>query len=428
MNEILMMLSLFAVLLAVGLPVYLSMLIPSAIYIFTSQDIAVITLVQKMFAGVNSFPLLAVPFFILAGNLMNRGSVTTRIFRFARAMVGHWRGGLGYVNILASVIFSGMSGSALADVGGLGQIEIKAMDEAGYPRDFTFGITAASGTIGPIIPPSVPFVVYASYASVSTGALFMAGILPGALIAVTLGIMCFFISRRRRFPREERVGFRDFLKLLKESILAMLMPVIIIGGIWTGWFTATEAAMVAIVYAVIISVFVYRDIKPRELPKILLQSMKMVLPVLSVIIAATVFCYILTYEKLDAYVLAALTAVTSSKYVVMALLCVFVFLMGMIFESTVTVLLLVPILSTLCAEFGFSMVHLGVVIVLGNMIGLITPPIGMTLFVMSSAFDEPVMNIAKYCKIWYIPLIISWLMVAFIEPLSTLVPRLIGLG
>ncbi len=415
MTEILLMLSIFVVLLAVGFPVYLSMLIPSAIYIFTSQDIAVITLVQKMFAGVNSFPLLAVPFFILAGNLMNRGSVTTRIFRFARAMVGHWRGGLGYVNILASVIFSGMSGSALADVGGLGQIEIKAMDEAGYPKDFTFGITAASGTIGPIIPPSVPFVVYASYASVSTGALFMAGILPGALIALTLGIMCFFISRRRKFPRERRVGFREFLKLFKESILAMLMPVIIIGGIWTGWFTATEAAMVAIVYAVIISVFVYRDIKPRELPGILLQSMKMVLPVLAVIISATVFCYILTYEKLDAYVLSAL-------------LCVFVFLMGMVFESTVTVLLLVPILTTLCAEFGFSMVHLGVVIVLGNMIGLITPPIGMTLFVMSSAFDEPVMSIARYCRIWYFPLILSWLMIAFIEPLSTLVPRLIGLG
>ena len=428
MNSILLLLAAFAGLMAAGFPVYLSMLIPSAAYILVNPNIATITVVQKMFTGVNSFPLMAVPFFILAGNLMNKGSVTTRIFRFAKGLVGHFRGGLGYVNILASVIFAGMSGTALADVGGLGAIEIKAMDEAGYPEDFTIGITAASGTIGPIIPPSVPFVVYASYASVSTGALFMAGIVPGVLMALALAVMCWYLSRKNNYPCEPKCTPKQVLYLFKESLLALFMPMIIIGGIWSGWFTATEAAMAAIAYACVISVFVYRDIKVRELPKIFLDSIKTVLPVLAVIIAATVFCYILTYEKLDTYVLQALTAVTDNRYVVMALICVFVFLMGMVFESTVTVLLLVPILSTLCGQYGFSMVHLGVVITLGNMIGLITPPVGMSLFVMSATLDKPVMKIAGYCKIWYFPLLISWLLIAFVEPLCMFIPNLLGIG
>ena len=418
----------FIVLLIIGTPIYISLIVPSIIYIILNPGLPMITMVQKMVVSLNSFPLMAVPFFVLAGALMNAGSVTNRIFGFSKSVVGHHRGGLGYVNILASLIFSGMSGSAVADVGGLGQVELKSMKDAGYDDSFSIGITAASSTIGPVIPPSIPFVVFASYASVSTGAMFMGGFLPGLLMAAILTFACFLVARRRKYPREPKVGFHGMLKALRKSWLALLMPVVIIGGIWTGWFTATEAALVSIVYALIISIFVYRDVKIKHLPKMLIESAENIIPVMMVIVGATLFCWILNYEKLDQIILNALVALTSSKYVVILLICIFVTFLGMFFDGIVAILLLVPILLPICSTYGINAIHLGVIITLGNMIGLLTPPVGMSLYVLSTVTRKPLGAIIRYCSPWLAPLVVTWLIVALWEPLVMFIPNLMGLG
>ena len=418
----------FIVLLVIDTPIYLALIVPSIIYIFMNPALSMLLVMQRMLVSINSFPLMAVPLFILAGAIMNKGSVTNRIFGFAKALVGHFRGGLSYVNVLASVIFSGMSGSALADVGGLGQVELKSMKDAGYGDSFSIGITCASGTIGPIIPPSIPFVIFASYASVSTGALFMGGIIPGLLIATILCILCFFIARRRNYPCEKRSGIKEIWQSFKSSFLALLMPLIIIGGIWTGWFTATEAALVSIVYALIISIFVYKDINLKKVLEAVEDSAKNVIPIMMIIVGVSLFCWVLTYEKLDQIVLQALISFTDSKYVVILLICIFVTILGMFFDSTVSILLLVPILLPICTTYGINAIHLGVIIVLGNMIALLTPPVGMSLYVMASVTNKPVSEIVKYCSPWLIPLFATWLIVAFYEPIVMLIPNALGLG
>lgn len=426
MSPLVIMLISFAVLLAIGAPIYLALIIPSIVFIVMDPVINMTVAATKMAAALNSFPLMAVPFFILAGNLMNGSSVTGRIFDFANKVCGHWRGGLGYVNILASVIFAGMSGTALADVGGLGKIELKAMRDAGYPDDFSLGITAASGCIGPIIPPSVPFVVFAAWSGISTGALFFAGIVPGVLMAICLCIMCYVISKKKNFPRERKATAGEIWTAFRKSLLALLMPIIVIGGLWTGWFTATEAAMIAIIYAAVVAMFVYRDLSAKQFVVIVIESVTQILAVLLIVIGAQLFTWILTYVKLDVILLNFMVSVTENKYVIILMICAIVFLMGMVFESTVTYLLLIPLLQPLVAYYGLSMVHLGVVIVFGCMIGLITPPVGMSLFVLSSVTGYKVSYLGKACAIWLPPLVIAWLIIALVEPVSMMVPRLLG--
>lgn len=426
--ELVIFFSLFMILMLIGAPIYMSLIVPSIAYILMTGNLGINMMTQKMVVALNNFPLMAVPLFMLAANIMNQGSVTRRIFNFAKVCVGNHRGGLGYVNIFASLIFSGMSGSALADVGGLGQIEIKAMRDAGYDDNFTFGVTGASGTIGPIIPPSIPFAVFAGYAGVSTGALFMGGVIPGLIMAVCLCIYVFFVAKKKNYPTEPKPTGKQFFQALKEAWLSLLMPIIIIGGIWTGWFTATEAALVAILYAIIICVVVYRDFKFKNLPKILWDTAKTCVPVMLVVVGGTLFCWIITYEKLDQELLRGLLALTSDKYVVLALIGLVVLILGMFFEGTVITLLLIPMLMPICQQYGLNMIHLGVLITLGEMIGLLTPPVGMSLYVMSSTTGKKVGTIAKSIMPWMIPLMATWLLVIFIEPLSTWLPTLARMG
>ena len=426
--ELCIFFGLFMLLLIIGTPIYISMTVPSIIYILMSGALSMNMMTQKLVVALNSFPLMAVPLFMLAATIMNQGSVTKRLFGFARACVGRFRGGLGYVNIFASLIFSGMSGSALADVGGLGQIEIKAMRDAGYDDDFTFGVTAASGTIGPIVPPSIPFVLFAGYASVSTGALFLGGLLPGVIMALILCVYVFFIARKKNYPKDKKVTGKQFIKSFKEGFLALLLPIIIIGGIWTGWFTPTEAALVAIVYALVICMAVYKDFGIKHLPKILWDTAKSCIPVMMVVVGGTLFCWIITYEKLDQQLLNMLVSLTSDKYVVILFICLVTTFLGMFFEGTVILMLLTPICLPICAQYGINIIHLGVIIVLGEMIGLLTPPVGMSLYVMSSTTGKRVNTITKYVIPWFIPLLITWIIVAIFEPLSTWIPTLAGMG
>lgn len=426
MNELLVVIVVFLALMFLGSPIYISMIIPSLIYFTMSETMTSKVILLKMGTALNSFPLMAIPFFMVAAEIMNNGGITDRIFEAARALVGRFRGGLGYVNILASVIFSGMSGSALADVGGLGQIELKAMREAGYDDDFSLGITAASGTIGPIIPPSIPFVVFGSYVSVSTGALFMGGILPGVVLALTLSVMTFIYAKKKNYPRDEKKSFKEIFVAIKRGTLSMLMPLIIIGGIWSGKFTATEAAVVSILYAIILSVFVYRYISLKELPGVIMRAVHNVLPILSVVVGATLLSFVINFEKVDAMVLNLLTSITSSKYVVLLLINIIVLILGMFFEAIVAELLLAPILPIICAYYGLNMIHVCVIIVLNLMIGLLTPPVGQSLFLLSTVTKRPVTELIRIITPWLVPLVIALLIITYFEPAVMFLPRLLG--
>ena len=417
----------FFALLLIGVPIYLSMLLPSIIYL-VSNNMSLLMIAQKCMNGLNSYTLIAIPFFIMAASVMNHGSVTTRIFNFCRSLVGHHRGGLGYVNVLASVIFAGMSGSAVADVGGLGQVEIKAMRDAGYDDGFTIGITAASGTIGPIIPPSIPFVVYATYSGASTGALFMAGILPGVFMAIVLCVMCYFIAKRQNSPADPKSSGKEIWKSFKDSILALLMPIIIIGGIWSGIATPTEAALLATVYALLVCSCVLKELRLKDLYEIIWDTIYNTMPIMLVIAGATIFSFIVSSERLDTILLNFFVGLTSNKYIILLCIDLMVLIMGMFFDCTVIVMLLTPLLIPLASSFGLSMVHIGVVVVLNAMIGLLTPPVGYSLYVLNSVTGYPVMKIAKWCVPWMIPLIFTLLVITLVPGISMWLPVLLGIA
>lgn len=416
----------FFALLFIGIPIYLAMLVPSALYLVLN-DMSVLMLAQKCMNGLNSFTLIAIPFFIMAAQVMNSGSVTNRIFNFCRSLAGHFKGGLGYVNVLSSVIFSGMSGSAVADVGGLGQVEIKAMRDAGYNEGFTIGVTAASGTIGPIIPPSIPFVVFATYSGASTGALFMAGILPGVVMALILCVMCYVMAKKTNSPSDVRASKRKVWTTFKKSFLAIFMPLIIIGGIWTGWVTPTEAALIATLYALLVSGFIYRELSFKQLCSIMKETIDNTMPIMLVIAAATIFSFIVSYERLDVILLNFFTSLTSNPIVILLCIDLMVIILGMFFDCTVIVMLLTPLLIPLAATFGLNMTHIGVIVVLNAMIGLITPPVGYSLYVLNSVTGHPVMKIAKWCSLWLIPLVVTLLIITIFPDISLWIPRLLDI-
>lgn len=417
----------FFALLFVGVPIYLAMLIPSAVYLYVN-NMSLLMIAQKCMNGLNSYTLIAIPFFILAASVMNHGSVTNRIFNFCRALVGHHKGGLGYVNVLSSVIFSGMSGSAVADVGGLGQVEIKAMRDAGYDDGFTIGVTAASGTIGPIIPPSIPFVVYATYSGASTGALFMAGILPGVFMALVLCVMCYVLAHKYNMPSDPACSKREVWNRFKDSFLAIMMPLIIIGGIWTGVVTPTEAAMLATVYALLVCGLVYKELSLKGLFEIIWDAIHNTMPIMLVISAATIFSFIVSYERLDTILLNFFVNLTSNKYVILLCIDLMVLILGMFFDCTVIVMLLTPLLIPLAVSFGLSMIHIGVIVVLNAMIGLLTPPVGYSLYVLNSVTNYPVMKISKWCVPWMIPLIFTLLVITLVPGISMWLPTLLGIA
>lgn len=416
----------FFALLLIGVPIYLSMLVPSILYLVIN-DMSLVMIAQKCMNGLNSFTLIAIPFFIMAAQVMNSGSVTNRIFNFCRALVGHFKGGLGYVNVLSSVIFSGMSGSAVADVGGLGQVEIKAMRDAHYDEGFTIGVTAASGTIGPIIPPSIPFVVYATYSGASTGALFMAGILPGVFMAIVLCFMCRYMAVKTNSPSDRRATLGQVGRSFMQSILAMLMPLIIIGGIWTGWVTPTEAALVAILYALLVSGLIYRELSLKKLFEIVMDTIDNTMPIMLVIAGATIFSFIVSYERLDTILLNFFVSLTDNRIVILLLINVMVLILGMFFDCTVIVMLLTPLLIPLASTFDLSMTHLGVIVVLNAMIGLLTPPVGYSLYVLNSVTGYPVTQIAKWCLPWMVPLVLTLLVITVIPEISLFIPTILGI-
>lgn len=416
----------FLLLMVFRAPMYLCLLGSSLLYIFLTPELSMMTAMNKMMNAANSFTLLAVPFFILAGQVMNCGGVTDRIFGFAKKLIGHWRGGLAYVNVLSSLIFSGISGSALADVGGLGMIEIKAMRDENYDDDLTLGVTGASSTVGPIIPPSIPFVIYGAMANVSIGALFMAGMGPGVLLCLVLCVYIYIVAHKRNYPSHKKASSKEVLLAFIEAFPALMFPVIMLGGIWTGWFTPTESAMFSVVYGLLVSVVIYKEFSIKELPRLALATVKQVGPSIAVVVGASLFAWVMTYERIDKVVVEHILAFTTNKHVILLLINLILVVMGMFIEVVAAIMIMLPILTPLMAVANISPIHMGVMLVLNMMIGLLTPPVGMSLYMLSSVSGHSFGKVTKMVLPWLVPLLVTLALVTYVEPITMFLPSLFG--
>ena len=383
---------------------------------------------EQMFNGVNSQTLLAVPFFVLAGNLMNGGGVTTRIFDFAASMIGHKKGGLAHVNVLASLIFSGMSGSALADAGGLGQLEIKSMKDAGFDEGFAGGITAASCIIGPLVPPSTPLIIYAVLANQSVEKLFMAGFLPGLLTTAALMVMCAFLAHKRNYPSEPKRSWGYRMNSFKKSFWALLTPVIILVGIFTGYFTPTEAAVVAALYTMILGFFVYKELTLKSFFKICLDSIKTSGTIVLMILGVTLFQFVISREQMPQAIATFFVSNVNSKLMLLLMINIVLLLLGTCIDALPLQMILVPILLPAVMAYGVNPIQFGVVVIFNLMIGILTPPMGTALFVVSRVGNIQFKTLVKGVLPFLIPLIITLILLNVFPQITLFLPPLLPGG
>ncbi|SMD15778.1 TRAP transporter large permease [Rhizobium sp. RU36D] len=459
----------FLVLMVVGVPVAISMAVASVLYLVIYGVAPDIIAAQRMIAGVESFPLLAVPFFILAGNLMNSAGVTGRIYSFAVALVGWMKGGLAQVNIIGSVIFSGMSGTALADAAGIGTIEIKAMKDHGYPVEVAVGVTAASATLGPIFPPSLPFVIYGMMANVSIGALFMAGIVPGVVmtllmmltvaifayrhgwgsdtpfvwkkllsasleVAVVLSVpMVIYILMALGLSMNLAVGIALVVLLALDwyfdfsAVMALMTPVILIGGMTMGWFTPTEAAVAAVLWSLFLGLVRYRTMTFKTLSKATFDTIETTASVLFIVTAASIFAWLLTVSQAAQVLSGAILSITENKWVFLILVNLLMLFVGCFLDTIAAITILVPILLPLVSQFGIDPVHFGLIMTLNLMIGLLHPPLGMVLFVLSRVAKLSVERTTMAILPWLVPLFIALILITFVPAITLWLPTELGL-
>jgi tripartite ATP-independent transporter DctM subunit len=408
-----------------GMAIAFAMGITSLVVVVVDRGIGNIPfgmIAQRMVYGVNSFPLLAIPFFLLAGRLMNTAGITDRIFNFCNALIGHVRGGLGHVNILASMIFAGMSGSAVSDAVGLGQIELKAMKDQGYDDEFSAAITAASSTIGPIIPPSIPMVLYGVLGNVSVGALFIGGIIPGVLMGLFMMVTVSIIAKRRNYPVHKRAQFLQIVRATAKALFPLLCPLILIGGIWTGIFTPTEAAAVAVVYSLFLGVVLYRELNWRNLIQVMKEALDDTSVILFIIAAASLYGWLLARYQIPSGIAERILAFTQDPISILLLVNVFLLVVGCFMESLAAINILTPILLPLVMKVGIDPLHFGVVMVLNLMIGLLTPPVGMVLFAVQRVSGVPFERLQRALFIYFIPLLLVLFLITLYSPLVTWLP------
>jgi len=409
-----------------GVPVAVSMGLTAALtFVFLGEGFVLTMVAQRMYSSTTAFTLLAIPFFILAGNLMNTGGITRRVFRFALALVGHFRGGLGHVNVVASMIFSGMSGAAVADAAGLGLVEMEAMTKAGYSPRFSAAVTAASSTIGPVVPPSIPFVIYGSITGVSVGKLFLAGCTPGVLMGIAMMIGVYFVSRRRNYPKERMASFRELVSSANEASLALGTPVIIIGGILGGIFTPTEAAVVASVYALFLGLVVYRELTVQDLPRVLWDTLLHTLRVMFIISAAGFFGWLLIHQRIPEQVITGLTALTASKWGLLIIIIFILLVLGCFLEGIAVLVITIPVFMPLIALYNINDVQFGVIMTLCSMLGLLTPPVGMSLYAVSSISGVPIGPLTREMWPYLLGIFMVLLIMTFFPDFSLWLPNLL---
>ena len=465
----LLLIGAFLLLMIIGTPVAVAMAVASLSYLLVYGVAPDIIAAQRMIAGVESFPLIAVPFFILAGNLMNIAGVTGRIYHFALSLVGWMKGGLAQVNIIGSVVFSGMSGTALADAAGIGTIEIKAMKDHGYPVEAAVGVTAASATLGPIFPPSLPFVIYGMMANASIGALFMAGILPGIVMTALLMLTVFVFARRKGWGSDTPFELRRLMGASLEvvivlcfpaaiyllilaglsvnvavliglvllialdwyfdfhAVMALMTPVLLIGGMTMGWFTPTEAAVAAVIWSLFLGLVRYRTMTFRALAKASFDTIETTASVLFIVTAASIFAWLLTVSQAAQLFSDFMFSLTDNWWTFLILVNVLLLIIGAFLDTIAAITILVPILMPVAARYGIDPVHLGLIITLNLMIGLLTPPVGMVLFVLSRISKLSVERTTLAILPWMIPLFVALLLITFIPALTLWLPTQLGL-
>lgn len=415
------------ILVCIGIPVAYSMGISSVFYILLVDPQYLEVLPNRSITGVNNFLLLAIPFFILAAEIMGKSGLTSKLFNFARLFVGRFQGGLAFVNIVASTIFGSVSGSAIADVSGLGVIEIQAMTEEGYDKDFSVALSAGSSLQSPLIPPSTTVMVYAGVMGVSAGALLMGGLGPGLMIALTQIIYILCIRKKRNFPRDNKVYTREEIRhILTDGLLTMMLPVIIIGGILGGFVTATEAAALAVVYALFLGFVYYRTMTWKSLQECLWNACKTVGNLMLIVAFANAFSWVAAIEKVPDAIAAILMSISSNKYVLLMVVNIFYVFVGMIMDTGAAIILFAPIIGPVLTMVDVNPVHLGIVTVMNLTIGLLTPPVGLVLFTAVNVSKRPFGAVVKA----FIPFIIisyaALIVVTFFPAIVTWLPKVCG--
>ena len=420
-----MMFIIFLVLLLIGVPIAFSLGLSSLFYLFTN-NIPLTVISQKFYSGMDSFTLLCIPGFMLAGALMNGGGITRRILNFCNSFLGHFRGSLALVNIVASMVFAGISGTAIADVCSLGSMLIPAMVDDGYDDDFSVAVTAASSVVGPIIPPSVPMVIAGSCVSISVGKMFQAGIIPGILLGMALCIPTYIISVKRNYPRHDRAGWKVRLETTKDAIWAMLMPVILLGGILSGVFTPTEASIVTCVYALVEGVFVYKEIQITDVPRIVWENIRACASIIVLIGLANVFAYILTAERIPQMVANSILSITDNRIVVILLINVVLLFVGMFMESLAAILITFPVLLPVATAVGMEPVHFALMAILNLMLGLTTPPVGMCVCTGAQIGKISAFKAFKATIPFLATSLIVLMLVSFIPQLTLWIPSILN--
>ena len=413
----------FIVLLVIGVPISIS-IGASAVLGCMSLGYNMVVIGQKMVSGIDSFLLIAVPLFILAGNLMNASKLTKKMFDTAKELVGWIPGGLAHANVVASIIFAGMSGSAVADAGGLGAIEMEAMTTNGYDKEFSGAVTAASSVIGPIFPPSIPLIIYGSVASVQVERLFMGGVVPGLLMGVLLMVMILIFAIARKYERHP-FHLKTFVKQFLYSIPALGSPLIILSGFTLGWFTPTEASSIAVIYSLLVALFVYRSLGRKDFLKCLKDSAISSANTLFIIGTATLFTYVMAMEGISRQMADFILSVSSNPNVILLVINILLLLLGMVMEPGAILTLMLPVLLPIANGLGLNLVHFGVMVVLNLMIGQVTPPFGVCLFVISDVNKVKLERLYKSILPFLIPLILTLALVTYIPGIVTWLPDLL---
>lgn len=422
----LILITVLMVMMALRVPVVFSLLLSSLTYVVFLKPIPMMVLAHRMVGSLESFPLLALPLYILAADIMNSGRISEEMFRFARSLVGHIRGGLGHVNVVASLIFAGMSGSITADTAGLGKIEIPMMTKAGYDTKFAVAVTGASSIIGPIMPPSIQMILYGMIAEQSVGRLFVGGAIPGLVMAVSLMVAIYYYAVKRNYPRDaRRAPFIQIWTSFKRSFFALMTPVIILGGIVSGVFTPTEAAVVAVVYAFLISFFIYRTLTLKQLLPMLVGASVTSAMILVIMGAASVFGWIVTMENVPALIRDAIMSATDKQWVVLLILNLVFLLAGCFFDICAIILVFTPMILPVLQAFQIDMVHWGVVEVLNVCIGFLTPPFGVGLYVMSDLSGLKVSEVTRAVLPFLVPLLVSLALITYIPQLVLWLPEVV---
>lgn len=413
-----------------GLPIAVALGIVAAVtMVVTVGPDLLFIFVQRTYAGTTSFPLLAIPFFVLAGNLMNIGGTTERIFAVAQLLIGRIRGGLAYVNVLGSVIFAGMSGSAVADAAGMGVIQQRAMEGAGYKPRYAATVTAVSSTIGPIIPPSIPFVIYGSLANVSVGALFLAGMLPGLLMALSLMLIIAVSAPYLNLPRGHRLPpLGVAARTVLAAFPALLLPPMILAVIFTGIATPTEAAVVAAAMAFVLGRWVYRELSYADVIKVFWESARQTAQVMFIIALSAPFGWVLIQQQIPNAILQALLSISSEAWVVLLIINAVLLILGMFIEGIALMIIAYPVLMPVALSLGIDPIHFGVILVLNLMIGLVTPPVGLCLYVVAGIARIPIAEITREIWPYLLGLLVSLLLITFVPAISLWLPNYFGYG